>query len=79
MAYSAGDKRRRKRYRQRQRAKKRIANNTATFEDLSCVSKRGYKHKNSAQMAALNSELEYGKMFRVYKCGICGLWHLTSH
>lgn len=79
MGKSKSQKAQRKRYKQRQKAKQRIANNQANFEDLSCFSKRTYLNARSASAAAASSSLNFGKMFRSYYCRLCGKWHLTSH
>ena len=45
-----------------------------------CRKKRGYDRRGEAESSALvQMEREDGLRLRVYRCPLCGKWHLTHH
>lgn len=44
-----------------------------------CASKAWYARRHEALLVAVRRERAGGKALRVYRCPMCGHWHLTSN
>lgn len=71
-------KRRNRRLRQEERCKR--LREKGDYETLrSCAEKRRYPTHGDAISSALKNSQKFGTAYRIYKCEVCGGYHLTTH
>ena len=44
-----------------------------------CAGKLAYQTRAKAVRAKRSKARRFGKRYSVYRCGYCGMWHLTTH
>jgi hypothetical protein len=58
-------------------SRKAIAQHVRAFQHGSCLRKRRHATPGAAQAACNRHKRQTGEQMRFYRCGFCGLYHIT--